>query len=252
MHPLQNLEDELRLDRELSRSKHYWIFAYDGRYLAFVSSTIQSDYRTCLEYSARFNFLDMTFIDTENAGGEGFMVNNMNARALHLFSMLKLPYYPIIVRIKLNTLIKLIDKYCYPNSLTSDYNGNLIPASEVEKYSLPIYKQFFNEVKRTMGESFEKATELLEMWLPKNEVDSIVNLGYVDIKSKIYPNRIYRLFVEGATKIISNYPMMKNHYEIICVEANCPESINLYDQLLSKIAELKTDEKNFLKVANLL
>jgi hypothetical protein len=91
----------------------------------------------------------------------------------------------------------------------------------------------------------ERSMKLLKRWLTKNEWDALINKGELEIPSTINNDEIYiikkaayeKVLLKKAGKLVSQHCLVTDkHY---------PDG----DVLLNKILLLKTDEKQFLKIA---
>lgn len=103
-----------------------------------------------------------------------------------------------------------------------------------------------------------KSVELAEEWLTTEEINHLVKEGYVDIPSKKYVSRVYRVLADPSQQV----QIFQNHRSIgtACgvvsdyVSDGSSEdyhgSFVVVDHLMAKIIALKTDEDYFLSKAN--
>lgn len=243
MHPLLHLEQQIQQERERRESQRILTYIYDGKYLIHIESTTESTFKSCIELEHVFNYNNVVWMNFKDADSEGLLANNVYSVAYLIFSRFELPFTPIVITIRASTLGNLLDKYkrFIPKEVIREY----AKTHDKDSYQLAVW------VENIVEDSIDLATEALDLWLEEDEVNSILYLGFVDVHSKIYPNTFYRVFEKGLTKKIIKSPTLDNEY-FYCAQPKTRESLNLYDQVLAKVAALKTDEEEFIKIANLL
>jgi len=86
-----------------------------------------------------------------------------------------------------------------------------------------------------------------ELALSVSQYESVLREGCLRIKSKLYPDRVYTVWVNPHTLI----PVTQNGKEVerLCVKM-AEEGYPKWDIFLAKVLLLKTDEHQFLRTAN--
>ena len=103
-----------------------------------------------------------------------------------------------------------------------------------------------------------KSVELAEEWLTADEINHLVKEGYIDIPSKKYENRIYRVLADPSqmVQLFHNHRSVGTACGVVSDYVNDGSSDNfqgsfvVIDHLMAKIIALKTDEDYFLSKAN--
>lgn len=103
-----------------------------------------------------------------------------------------------------------------------------------------------------------KSVELADEWLTKDEIEHLINEGYIDIQSKKYEDRIYRVLADPSQRVQVFYKHRSigtacgivSDYVADPSSENFEGSFVVIDHLMAKIIALKTDEDYFLSKAN--
>ena len=103
-----------------------------------------------------------------------------------------------------------------------------------------------------------KSVELAEEWLSADEINNLVKEGYIDIPSKKYDGRVYRVLADPSqmVQIFHNHRSVGTACGVVSdyvADPSSPDfngSFVIVDRLMAKIIALKTDEDYFLSKAN--
>lgn len=92
------------------------------------------------------------------------------------------------------------------------------------------------------------AMSLMSDWLTPEEMNQFVRDGEIEIKSRLYPGRRYKI-TKGRADMTQVYEGGV-HTQDLCVHATQRDELPYGDAILTKIVALKTDEQYFLRNSN--
>ena len=126
-----------------------------------------------------------------------------------------------------------------------DYQPEEISPFEPQWVSISTSATTWNGTSDRTAKRQQKAKEFLQSWLTDQEYEDLQD-GNLIIPSKIFPDRTYKL-KGSASQMVEVYTSGILDHKL-CVVAKDPRFEN-DDTILAKILMIKTNEKQFLKIA---